>query len=140
MLVWNIDTTQVIWGKDISALKGKSVQGKHTTVASDRIKITKEIANLKKIVFLTADIFFVNGIPFFISLSRKIDFIWVSHLKGRTEAIIFDAFKDIFMFYLQQGFRIQTVHADGEFGALKDLIQIFQQVLEWTWQARMNTF
>ena len=56
-------------------------------------------------------------------MSRKIDFTGVSHLKGRTAEIIFDAFKAIFRFYLQQGFRIQTVHKDGEFGALKDLIQ-----------------
>ena len=47
----------------------------------------------------------------------------MSHLKVRTAEIIFDAFKAIFRFYIQQGFHIQTVHADGEFGALKDLIQ-----------------
>ena len=47
----------------------------------------------------------------------------MSHLKGQTAAITFDAFKTIFRFYLQQGFRIQIVHADGEFGALKDIIQ-----------------
>ena len=119
----NIDTAQEIWGKYISALKGKTVQGKPNVVASDCIKIPKDIANFKKKVFLTADIFFVNGMPFFISLSWKIDFTVVSHLKGRTAAIIFDAFKAIFRFYLQQGFRIQIVHEDGEFGELKDLIQ-----------------
>ena len=121
--VWNIDTAQEIWGKDISVLKGKTVWGKPTMVASDRIKIPKEIANLKKTVFLTADILFVNGIPLFISLRRKIDFTGVRHLKVRTAAIIFDAFRAIFRFYLQRGFRIQTVHADGEFRALKYLIQ-----------------
>ena len=95
MSVRNIDTDQEIWGKEISALKDKTVRGKPTVVASDCIKIPKEIANLKKTVFLTAAIFFVNGIPFFISLSRTIDFTGVSCLKGRTSAIIFDAFKDI---------------------------------------------
>ena len=99
--VWNINTAQEIWGKDISALKCKSVQGKPTMVASDCIKIPKEIANIKKTVFLTADILFVNRIPFFISLRRKIDFTGVIHLKGSTASIIVDAFKDIFIFYLQ---------------------------------------
>ena len=123
MSVRNIDTAQEIWGKDISSLNGKTVRCKPTVVSWDRIKIPKEIANLKKTVFLTADIFFVNVIPFFIPLSRKIDFTGVSHLQGRTAAIIFNAFKAIFRFYLQRGFLIQTVHADGEFGVLKDLIQ-----------------
>ena len=47
----------------------------------------------------------------------------MSDLKGQTAAIIFDAFKAVFRFYIKRGFRIQTVHADGEFGALKDIIQ-----------------
>ena len=93
--VRNIDTDQEIWGKEISALKDKTVRGKPTVVASDCIKIPKEIANLKKTVFLTAAIFFVNRILFFISMSRKIDFTGVSRLKGLTAAIIFDASKDI---------------------------------------------
>ena len=123
VLVRNIYTAQEMWGKYISALNCKTGQGNPAAVDSDCIKIPKEIANLKKTVYLTADIFFVNGITLFISLSRRFYFTGVSHLKGRTAAIVFDAFKDIFIFYLQQGFRIQTVHADGEFGALKDLIQ-----------------
>ena len=99
--VWNIDTAQEIWGKDFSYLKVNTVQGKPTVVALDHIKIPKDIANLKKTVFLTADIFFVNGIPFFISLSRKIDFTGVSHLKGRMTATIVNAFKALFIIHLQ---------------------------------------
>ena len=48
VLVWNIDTSREIWVKDISALKGKTVQGKRTVVDLDRINIPKEIADLKK--------------------------------------------------------------------------------------------
>ena len=69
--VRNINTAQEIWGKDISALKGKTVRDKPTTVALDCIKITKENNNIKKTVFLTAEIFFVNRIPFFIHTRRK---------------------------------------------------------------------
>ena len=93
--VRNIDIPQDIWGKDISSLKGKNFRGKPNVVDSDCINIPKDIANPKKAVFLTDEILFVNGIPFFISMSRKIDFIGVSRLNGRTAAIIFDAFKDI---------------------------------------------
>ena len=81
--VWNIDTAQYIWGKDISALKGKTSRCKPTVVASDCIKIPKNIDNIKKTVFFTAEIFFVNIIPFFISLSRKIDFTGMSHPKRK---------------------------------------------------------
>ena len=59
--VRNIDTAQEIWGKDISTLKGKTVRGKPTLVASDSIKIPKDIANLKKTVFLTVNISLSTG-------------------------------------------------------------------------------
>ena len=72
MSVRNIDTAQEIWGKDIIALKAKTVRGKPTVLALDRVKIPKEIDNIKNTVFLTADIYFVNGIPFFISMSKKL--------------------------------------------------------------------
>ena len=72
--VRSIDTTQEIWVNYISALKINAVQGKPIVIASDCMKIPKEIANLKKTVFLTAEILFVNRIPFFIPLSRNIDF------------------------------------------------------------------
>ena len=72
VLVQNIDNAQEIWGKYISALKVNTILSKPTVLASDGIKIPKEIANLNKTVFLTPEILFVNRIPFFIYLSRKL--------------------------------------------------------------------
>ena len=68
--IQNINTAQEIWGKDISALKGKTVRGKPTVVASYRIKNPRNIANIKNKVLLNADIFFANRIQFFINLIR----------------------------------------------------------------------
>ena len=80
-----------IWGKDISALKGKTTRSKPTHVAGDLVKITREYKLLQKSVFITADIFFVNGAPFFITLSLKIYFLGISHLPGRKIQNIFQA-------------------------------------------------
>jgi hypothetical protein len=87
------------------------------------VKVPKELMKLHQEVFLTVDIFFVNKIPFFLSLSRKITFTAVNHLANRTVPNIFKAFKEIYQYYLQHGFRITVLHADGEFGALKILIE-----------------
>ena len=56
-------------------------------------------------------------------LSRKINFTAISHILGIKATKIFKAFKMIFRFYLHSGFRITTVHADGEFAALQEFIQ-----------------
>ena len=63
-----------------------------------------------------------NRIPF-ITLSRKIDFLGISHLPGRKIQNIFQAHNSLHRYYLQHGFRITTVHADGEFVPLKELIE-----------------
>jgi hypothetical protein len=74
-------------------------------------------------VFLTTDIFFVNKYLFFLALSRKIAFTAINHLMDHTVPHIFKAFKEIYQYYLQRGFHITVVHADGEFAALKPLIE-----------------
>ena len=62
-------------------------------MARDVIKIPKELLKLKKKVFLKVDLFFVNEVPFFILLSRKIDFTRVIHLLGGKYGEIFKVFQ-----------------------------------------------
>ena len=87
------------------------------------MKVPKELLNLHKDVFLSVDIFFVNKIAFFLTLSRKICFTSVNHLANRKVPQIFKAFKEMYSYYLQRGFRITTVDADGEFEPIKTLIE-----------------
>ena len=117
------DIALKIWGKNIAALKGKTTRSKPSPVARDFVRVPPELMKLHREVFLTVDIFFVNKIPFFLTLSRKICFTAVNHLANRTVPEIFKAFKEHYQYYLQRGFRITTVHADGEFSPLKPLIE-----------------
>ena len=49
-------------------------------------------------------------------------FTAVNHLANRTVPQIFNAFKEIFTYYLHRGFRTTTIGMDGEFAPLKPLI------------------
>jgi hypothetical protein len=82
-------------------------------VARDFVKVPVELLKLHKQVYVTADLFFVNKIPFFLTLSHKICFKAINHLADRTIPQIFMAFKEIYQYYLQHGFHITMVHADG---------------------------
>ena len=124
MTVEDIDVSPNIWGKKIAALKVNTTRSKPNTVARDSVKITMESLKLYKEVLLTLDIFFVNKNPFLLTLSRKICFTAVNHLTNRTFPQIFAAFKEIYQYYLHRGFRITTVHSDGEFAPLQDLIDV----------------
>jgi hypothetical protein len=121
--VQDIDVARKIWGKTIAALKGKTTRSKSIPVDRDYIKVPMELMKLHNEVLLTTDIFFVNKIPFFLTLSRKIFFTAVNHLTDCTVPQIFKAFKEMYQYYIQCGFHIKTVHADGEFAPLKHMIE-----------------
>ena len=70
MTVQDIYADIAIWGKYIFALKGKTKRKKKISVAEDLIQVPKEIIKLHKDTIMTADILFVNTIPFFLTLSR----------------------------------------------------------------------
>jgi hypothetical protein len=107
--IQDIDVATKIWGKNIAALKGKTTRSKTHPVARDYVKVPKGLLKLYKEVFLTTDIFFVNKIFFFLTLSRKICFTAVNHLANRAVPQIFKAFKEMYQYYLQRGFHITTV-------------------------------
>jgi hypothetical protein len=121
--VQDIDVARKIWGKNIAALKGRTTRSKSIPVARDYVKVPMELMKLHKEVFLTTDIFFVNKIPFFLALSRRICFTAVNHLVDCTVPQIFKAFKEMYQYYLHRSFHIKTVHADGELAPLKPLIE-----------------
>ena len=100
---------QKVWGPSVASLKGKTTRQTPPAVQTDIIEIPTEIRELHRLVTLSIDVFFVNKIPFFMTLSRKICFSTVTHLANRKISTIFAALKSIFMYYLQKGFQIMTI-------------------------------
>jgi hypothetical protein len=96
LTVDHVDTALKIWGKNVAVLKGKTTWTKPDPVAKDFVKVPLELLKLHKEVYITADLFFVNKIPFFLILSCKICFTAINHLMDRTVQQIFKAFKEIY--------------------------------------------
>ena len=64
-----------ICGPSIATLKGKTVRrSPEKVVTEDLIEVLKQIIEANPNVVLSADVFFVNTIPFFTSISRDIKF------------------------------------------------------------------
>ncbi len=120
--IQDVKVTLKIWGPDIAALKGKTVRKTPAPVVDNVIQIPKEIQDLHHHIKLAMDIFFVNGIPFFIMLGLNIYFTMVSHLKDRRLPSIEKALSEIIRYYTQCGFQITMVMADGEFAPLESLM------------------
>ncbi len=112
----------------MAALKGKAVRKRPEPIKTDIVSIPKKIHELHKEVTLTINIFFVNKTPFFLTLSRVLFFITVTHLPDRSLDQIFKALKGIFYYYLQQGFRVTFITGDGEFASLEQFTNLLMGV------------
>ena len=78
----DIDNANIIFGRDVHTLKGKTVRKQPGPVVSDYVEIPKEIKQMNQNVELSADIMFVNGLPLPVTISRRIMFTTVEYLDG----------------------------------------------------------
>jgi hypothetical protein len=54
---------------------------------TDYVEVPSDIINLKKNITLEDDIMFVYGLPFVVSISRKIKFTTVKYFPGRKQTM-----------------------------------------------------
>ena len=76
MTVQDIYVVITIWGKGVFDLKLKTTRKKKIPVTEDLSQVPKELVNLHNDIVMTAEIFFINKIPLFLTLRRKIDLSW----------------------------------------------------------------
>ena len=112
-MLHDIDVVHNIWGKSVPDLKLNTTRKKPIPVAGDLVQVPGELLKLHKYVYLTADMWFVNSIPLFLTLSKKILFTAVDNISSRKVDTIFKAFKEIYSYYMKSGFHITTLHTYG---------------------------
>ena len=118
----DVDVALKIWGPSVVLLKGKTVHRKPPLVMEDIVKVSKEFLLLHKRVTMRIDIFFVNGVPYFATLSLQICFLFVTHLQNQKTATIFKALRAMHIYYLQHGLQIVSIKGDGEFKPMEELV------------------
>ena len=69
-----------------------------------------------------ADVMFVNGVPFLVTLSRKIRLFTVEFLPSRTAAKLSEYLVKVSKLYAHGGFTVCTILMDQEFEKVKDRI------------------
>jgi len=73
-------------GDTVLAPKGKSTRKKSRAVANDHIEIPKEFVEAHKGVILFVDILHIDGVTFFLPVSKNTRSIAIPHIKDRKEA------------------------------------------------------
>ena len=102
--VTDISNAHAIFGPSKPCRQGKWVRPKPDRVEPDYVSIPAEIVEINKQLVLVADVMFVNGLPFFLTMSRKIRFLTVQYVPHRTAAELANVIKQVIKLYRCSGF------------------------------------
>jgi hypothetical protein len=86
------------------------------------VAIPWQLVDANKAVTLTADVFFVYGIAFLITVSRRIKFMTAEHLPVRRATSLSKHLQRVLLVYGWAGFRVRYILMDGEFEMVKGLM------------------
>ena len=111
----NLINARTIFGPDLSGLRGKSTREKPERVDTSETVVPRYFYGLHKYVTLTADVMFVNGVPFLLTLSRKIRLFTSEYLPSQTAAQLSSSLDKVVKLYARGGFSIRVILMDMEF-------------------------
>ena len=108
----DIKNSNVIFGPDVAALKGKTTRPKAPAVRQNIIALPPIIRENHSNVGLVADLIFVNRIPFLITLSQKIGFGSLQFLRQQTGVNLLKVVKHVVYLYKAQGLDVAELYMD----------------------------
>ena len=115
----DINISEKIYGPNVYSIKGKSTRSNPTPKIDDRVEITPELKVAHQMVVYCADIMYVQGVMFLITISKNIHLITVTHVRTRSAGVLSEAFDEVFRLYNRAGFTIAYLHVDPEFKLLR---------------------
>jgi hypothetical protein len=118
----NITNAHAIFGPDLTSLRGKTVRRTPTPVVADHVAVPHAMVERNKVVTMAADVFFVDGTPFLVTLSRNIKFVMVEHLPVRMANALEKHIKRVLHVYGRGGFNVRMILMDGELEKIKGLL------------------
>ena len=66
--------------------------------------------------------FFINGLPFIVTRSRRLKFITAEAINSRGKKVLFNALTQVVTFYKCFGFHVHTCYTHGEFSHLQNMV------------------
>jgi hypothetical protein len=120
--VHDIQNANQIFGPNLANLRGKTTRTKLEHVRVDYVKIPQVFMELNKFVTIVADVMFVNGLPFLVTLLRGISLVTIEYIPSRTAKGLANSMERVIRIYGKAGFIVQTSMMNMEFKKLRDLL------------------
>ena len=98
----DVANAKAILGPSVAGAKGWTSRKRARGFSVERVSIPRDFYKLNKFVTLAADVMFVAGVPFFVTISKKIKFTTVEYLPRRTARQLANSLRKI-MFCAPEG-------------------------------------
>jgi hypothetical protein len=89
LTVMDVRNAEDIFGPSVAALKGKMIRRGGTTVQGNIVRLPREIMERYRSITLCGDVMFVNGMAFFITVGKSIQFGTIENMVDRPASTIY---------------------------------------------------
>ena len=124
--VQDVQNARKIWKKSVHKVRGTMVRKAPEQVKedNDKIPIPKQIEQALEKLVLCGDIFFVDGIPFLLTVTRKIGFMMIEMLQNRklNESIL-PTLQRMIRAYVKRGAQVKVLMTDNEFESIGSTLE-----------------
>ena len=103
-----------IFGPPKPLLQGQMTRLKLITNKIEKIPLTTKIAQQHTTISISVNFFWVNGLAFLTSKSKKINFVTAKYQKSRSAKFIINTLNKIRQMYKSRGFCIENIHGVNE--------------------------
>ena len=125
----DIKIAEDIFGMNVNVFKGKAVREQPGHTREDISDVPRHILKTYGEVTLSIDIFHVNGIKFFRSISRHLHFRMTTAIRDAKKGTLLECLRKTIGLYSTRGFTVKQIHGDNEFQCVStDISEQFNAV------------
>ena len=73
----DVSNARAIFGPDLASVRGNTFQRKPKSIVEEYVAVPKELVSRHKFISIAANVFFVDGIEFLLTVAIKLKFITV---------------------------------------------------------------
>jgi hypothetical protein len=119
-----IKNAHTIFGPNLAGVKGRMVRRPPDAVKTDYVQILWQLLDMHRLVTLTVDVMFVNGIPFLVSVARCLNLVTLEYTPLRTAKYLAECIQRVMNLYSRGDFTVGTLLMDNKFKKLRNLVPI----------------